>query len=102
MSASCESRPPPFVPIATMTSTRMAAAAVIAPTVCHWWRPAKGASASPPRYAITLGNEYELSEYNRDDQIYTKDMLLAEPVKKIPVADAGLYDTPIPFYRTNS
>jgi hypothetical protein len=29
-------------------------------------------------------------------------MLLAEPVKKIPVADADLYDTPIPFYRTNS
>ena len=41
-----------------------------------------------PFDAITLGNEYEISEYNRDDQIYTKDMLLAEPIKKIPVADA--------------
>ena len=40
-----------------------------------------------PFDAITLGNEFELSEYNRDDQIYTKDMLLAEPVKKVPVAD---------------
>ena len=45
-----------FVPIATITSTRIAAAAVIAPTVCHWWRPANGASASPPRYAITNRN----------------------------------------------
>ena len=40
-----------------------------------------------PFDAITLGNEFELSEYNRDDQIYTKDMLLAPPVKKVPVAD---------------
>ena len=29
-------------------------------------------------------------------------MLLAEPIKKVPVADAALYDTPIPYYRTNS
>ena len=42
-----------------------------------------------PFDAITLGNEYEISEYNRDDQIYTKDMLLAEPVKQVPVADRG-------------
>ena len=55
-----------------------------------------------PFDAITLGNEYEISEYSRDDLIYTKDMLLAEPVKKIPVADADLYDTPIPFYKDNS
>jgi NADH-quinone oxidoreductase subunit I len=55
-----------------------------------------------PFDAITLGNEYELSEYNRDDQIYTKDMLLAEPVKRVPVADPDLYDTPIPYYRTRS
>ena len=52
-----------------------------------------------PFDAITLGNEFEISEYNRDDQIYTKDMLLAEPVKKVPVADPDLYDTPIPYYR---
>jgi len=55
-----------------------------------------------PFYAITLGNDYELAEYDRDDQIYTKDMLLAEPIKKVPVADAELYDTPIPYYRTYS
>src|SRR5919108_563158 len=33
-----------------------------------------------PFDAITLGNEFELAEYNRDDQIYTKDMLLAPPI----------------------
>jgi hypothetical protein len=29
-------------------------------------------------------------------------MLLAEPIKQVPIADPALYDTPIPFYRTNS
>src|SRR5581483_867625 len=55
-----------------------------------------------PFDAITLGNDYEISEYSRDDLIYTKDMLLTEPVKKVPVADPDLYDTPVPFYRTAS
>ena len=55
-----------------------------------------------PFDAITLGNEYELTEYNRDDQIYTKEMLLAPPVKKVPQADPGLYDTPLPAWRTDS
>ena len=55
-----------------------------------------------PFDAITLGHEYELSEYVRDDLIYTKDMLLAEPIKQMPVADATLYDTPIPYYKSNS
>ena len=49
-----------------------------------------------PFDAITLGNEFELSEYSRDDLIYTKDMLLADPIKRVPVQDADLYDTPIP------
>ena len=40
-----------------------------------------------PFDAITLGNEFEISEYSRDDLIYTKDMLLAEPMKQVPVAD---------------
>ena len=40
-----------------------------------------------PFDAITLGNEFELSEYSRDDLIYTKDMLLAPPIKRVPVAD---------------
>ena len=52
-----------------------------------------------PFDAITLGNEFEISEYNRDDLIYTKDMLLAPPVKRVPVADRDLYDTPIPYYK---
>jgi hypothetical protein len=29
-------------------------------------------------------------------------MLLAEPIKQVPVADAELYDTPIPYYRAYS
>src|SRR5581483_10838908 len=52
--------------------------------------------------AITLGNEFEISEYNRDDLIYTKDMLLAPPIKRVPVADPALYDTPLPYYSTHS
>ena len=52
--------------------------------------------------AITLGIEFEISEYNRDDQIYTKDMLLAEPIKQVPVADRDLYDTPNPYYKASS
>ena len=55
-----------------------------------------------PFDAITLGNDFEISEYNRDDLIYTKDMLLAPPVKRVPVADRDLYDTPIPYYQDNS
>jgi NADH-quinone oxidoreductase subunit I len=55
-----------------------------------------------PFDAITLGNDFEISEYNRDDLIYTKDMLLAPPIKRVPVADADLYDTPIPYYEDHS
>ena len=55
-----------------------------------------------PFDAITLGNEFELSEYNRDDQIYTKDMLLAEPMKRVPVADATVYDTPEGVWKLES
>ena len=53
-----------------------------------------------PFDAITLGNEYELSEYHRDDQIYTKEMLLEPPVKRVPVADRELYDTPEPVWKS--
>src|SRR5439155_6692506 len=55
-----------------------------------------------PFDAITLESEYELSEYSRDDLIYTKDMLLAPPVKRMPVADRDLYDTPIPVWKSES
>src|SRR5205807_9973511 len=48
-----------------------------------------------PFDAITLGNEYELSEYNLDDEIYTKDMPHTKPAKQVPVADRDLSDTPI-------
>src|SRR5205814_734779 len=46
---SCESRPPALRPITTITSTRIAAAAPIAPSVCQLGPPAHGASACPPR-----------------------------------------------------
>ena len=55
-----------------------------------------------PFDAITLGNEFEMAEYSRDDMIYTKDMLLAEPIKRVPVQDADEFDTPIPYYKTHS
>ncbi len=55
-----------------------------------------------PFDAITLGTEYEISEYSRDDLIYTKDMLLAPPIKTVPVADPEEYDTPEPFYKRRS
>jgi len=29
-------------------------------------------------------------------------MLLAPPIKKVPVADRALYDTPIPYYKEYS
>jgi hypothetical protein len=29
-------------------------------------------------------------------------MLLAPPIKRVPVADADLYDTPIPYYKDHS
>jgi NADH-quinone oxidoreductase subunit I len=55
-----------------------------------------------PFDAITLGNEFEISEYSRDDLIYTKDMLLAEPIKRVPVADRDRFDTPEPAYKERS
>jgi NADH-quinone oxidoreductase subunit I len=51
---------------------------------------------------ITLGHEYEISEYSRDDLIYTKDMLLEPPIKQVPVADPELYDTPDPVWKAES
>jgi hypothetical protein len=29
-------------------------------------------------------------------------MLLAEPMKKIPIADPAIFDTPIPYYKSDS
>ncbi len=53
---SFESLPSAVRPTATTTSTRMAPAALTAATCCHVGPPAHGASARPPRYAITNRN----------------------------------------------
>jgi len=38
-----------------------------------------------PFDAITMGNDYELSDFNRSDLIFTKEMLLAEPIERTPL-----------------
>ncbi len=38
-----------------------------------------------PFDAITMGHDYELSDYERDDLIFTKEMLLAEPLERTPL-----------------
>ena len=38
-----------------------------------------------PFDAITMGHDYEMSDYNRSDLIFTKEMLLAEPVDRTPL-----------------
>jgi formate hydrogenlyase subunit 6/NADH:ubiquinone oxidoreductase subunit I len=59
-----------------------------------------------PFDAITLGNDWELADLNRDQMIYTKDMLLADPPTKdeygmdrraITRSEAGL-DSPTPVW----
>ena len=42
-----------------------------------------------PFDAITMGHEYELADYNREDLIFTKEMLLAEPVERTPLRREG-------------
>jgi NADH-quinone oxidoreductase subunit I len=42
-----------------------------------------------PFDAITMGHEYEISDYNRSDLIFTKEMLLAEPIEKAPLRTEG-------------
>ena len=42
-----------------------------------------------PFDAITMGHEYELADYNREDLIFTKEMLLAEPGRAHPSAPGG-------------
>ncbi|MFL5877700.1 MAG: NuoI/complex I 23 kDa subunit family protein, partial [Solirubrobacteraceae bacterium] len=42
-----------------------------------------------PFDAITLGHDYELSDYNRSDLIFTKEMLLAEPIERTPLRREG-------------
>ncbi|MEX0993061.1 MAG: NADH-quinone oxidoreductase subunit I [Solirubrobacterales bacterium] len=42
-----------------------------------------------PFDAITLGHEYELSDYDRSDLIFTKEMLLADPIERTPLRREG-------------
>ena len=36
-----------------------------------------------------MGHDYELSDYDRDDLIFTKEMLLAEPLERTPLTERG-------------
>src|SRR5204862_1704416 len=42
-----------------------------------------------PFDAITMGHDYELADYNREDLIFTKEMLMAEPVERTPLRREG-------------
>jgi len=42
-----------------------------------------------PFDAITMGHDYELSDYDRTDLIFTKEMLLAEPLERTPLKRDG-------------
>ena len=42
-----------------------------------------------PFDAITMGNDYELADYERSDLIFTKEMLLAEPIERTPLRREG-------------
>jgi NADH-quinone oxidoreductase subunit I len=42
-----------------------------------------------PFDAITMGHDYELADYNRSDLIFTKEMLLADPIERAPLRREG-------------
>jgi len=42
-----------------------------------------------PFDAITMGHDFEMSDYNRSDLIFTKEMLLAEPIEATPLRAEG-------------
>ncbi len=42
-----------------------------------------------PFDAITMGHDYEMSDYSRSDLIFTKEMLLAEPLERTPLRAEG-------------
>jgi NADH-quinone oxidoreductase subunit I len=42
-----------------------------------------------PFDAITMGHDYELSDYDRTDLIFTKEMLLSEPLERTPLRNEG-------------
>jgi NADH-quinone oxidoreductase subunit I len=47
-----------------------------------------------PFDAITLGNDFELSEISREALVYTKPMLLAPPIRRTPSQAVDPFDTP--------
>lgn len=53
-----------------------------------------------PFDAITLGNDWELAELNRDLMVYTKEMLLEEPApdRRAPARQGDGFDTPLPVW----
>ena len=42
-----------------------------------------------PFDAITMGHDDEMADYDRDDLIFTKEMLLAEPIERTPLKTGG-------------
>ena len=42
-----------------------------------------------PFDAITMGNDYELADYERSDMIFTKEMLLADHLERTPLRREG-------------
>jgi NADH-quinone oxidoreductase subunit I len=42
-----------------------------------------------PFDAITMGHDYELSDYHRSELIFTKEMLLAESLERAPLRNEG-------------
>jgi len=42
-----------------------------------------------PFDAITMGHDYEMSDYDRSDLIFTKEMLLSEPLDRTPLRREG-------------
>lgn len=48
-----------------------------------------------PFDAITLGNDFELSEISREALVYTKEMLLEKPLRRTPSEAVDPYDVPV-------
>ena len=42
-----------------------------------------------PFDAITMGHDYEMADYDRESLIFTKEMLLAEPIDRTPLRSEG-------------
>ena len=42
-----------------------------------------------PFDAITMGHDYEMSDYTRSDLIFTKEMLLSEAIERTPLRSEG-------------